>query len=552
MNSPAIKKFRKTLAADKPVFGLWVTLESPSITEMAVSLGLDWVVIDAEHGHLDWKEILEHLRATVRSDTVALVRIAELNIALIKRALDLGADGVVVPWMESVEQVERAVSFAHYPPDGMRGIGGERATCWGRCLAQSVAEADEHVLVVPIIESVRGGQNIDALCQVPGVELFFIGPADFSSTAGFPGQWEGPGVAEQVLAVKDAVRRHGKHCGLLATSHENLLERRQQGFRMIGLGQDGGLLLRSLTGALAVVGRDRPMRPDMTPVLTPENKPVANPGPPALAAPASMRPDRPESMTPVAAAARVEIERGVIFRPLVGSHNQARNLTTGIVNFMPGAELPYHTHPYSESVTVLQGRAALEVEGRRYTLGPLDNIWIPKGAAHYAVNLSANQPAVLHIAMASHAPSRTLVQNTYARREMPEAGQGQPGVERVNRHSTTAWYEPAPGARFQDFFNRDLGCEEMSGGYGQFRPGARLPCHIHDFDESISIVQGTATCVVEGRHYNLADNGTALCPRGRCHYFINETQQQMAMIWVYAGPVPERMVMDEKCCMLAG
>jgi 2-keto-3-deoxy-L-rhamnonate aldolase RhmA len=272
MNTPAIKKLRGTLAADRPAYGLWVTLESASITEMAVALGLDWVVIDAEHGHLDWKDILDHLRATVRSETVVLVRLAELNIGLVKRALDIGADGVVLPWMESVEQVEQAVTFAHYPPDGRRGIGAERATCWGRCFTQHVAEADEHVLVVPIIESVRAGQNIDQLCRVAGVELFFIGPADFSSTAGYPGQWEGPGVAQQILHVKDTVRRHGKQCGLLATSVENLLERREQGFRMLGLGLDSGLLLRGLNGALAAVGRERPIAPTFVPERLPTRR----------------------------------------------------------------------------------------------------------------------------------------------------------------------------------------------------------------------------------------------------------------------------------------
>ena len=83
MKSPAIRKLRQKLAADEPVYGLWVTLESASITEMGVALGLDWIVVDAEHGHLDWRDILEHIRATVRSDTVVLVRIAEVNVGLI-------------------------------------------------------------------------------------------------------------------------------------------------------------------------------------------------------------------------------------------------------------------------------------------------------------------------------------------------------------------------------------------------------------------------------------------------------------------------------------
>src|SRR5271166_1663243 len=119
MNTLAIRKLREKLAAGHAVYGLWVTLEAPSLTEMAVALGLDWVVIDAEHGHLDWKEIVEHVRAAVRSDTVVLVRIAELNGGLIKRVLDIGADGIVVPWVESAEQLRQAIAWARYPPQGV-------------------------------------------------------------------------------------------------------------------------------------------------------------------------------------------------------------------------------------------------------------------------------------------------------------------------------------------------------------------------------------------------------------------------------------------------
>lgn len=256
MNRHAINRLRQKLAAEEAVYGLWVTLESASITEMGVSLGVDWVVIDAEHGHLDWHDILEHVRAAVRSNTVVLVRIAELNGGTIKRVLDIGADGIIVPWVEHAEQLERAVAYSSYPVKGLRGIGAERATAWGRAMAEHVEEANDHVLVVPIIESVTGAENIHELVAVPGVELFFFGPADFSSTAGYAGQWEGPGVAEKILATKDVIRAAGKNCGLLATSNANLLERREQGFRMLGLGMDAGLLLRSLADALTTVGRE--------------------------------------------------------------------------------------------------------------------------------------------------------------------------------------------------------------------------------------------------------------------------------------------------------
>jgi 2-keto-3-deoxy-L-rhamnonate aldolase RhmA len=260
MNTRAIRKLREKLAEGQAVYGLWVTLESPSVTEMAVALGLDWVVIDAEHGHLDWKEILEHLRSAVRSDTVALVRVAGLDRGLIKRALDIGADGVVIPWVETEEELRQAVAFCRYAPEGCRGIGGERATGWGECLVEHTDEANEHVLVIPIIETVRAAGSVAKMCQVDGVEIFFFGPADFSATAGYRGQWEGPGVAEKILELKSTIRQAGKHCGVVATGTKNLTERFDQGFRMIALGLDGPLLLRALHESLAAVNRDRKIR----------------------------------------------------------------------------------------------------------------------------------------------------------------------------------------------------------------------------------------------------------------------------------------------------
>ncbi len=268
MKTAALKALREKLAANQPVFGLWITLESASITEIAVALGLDWIVIDAEHGHLDWKEILEHIRATVRSNTVALVRIAELNGALIKRALDIGADGVVVPWIESAAQLTQAIAYAKYPPEGVRGIGAERATGWGQCFAQHAQEANEHVLVVPIIETVTAGRNIPELCRVPGTEVFFFGPADYSSSAGYRGQWEGPGVAAELLGLKDKLRACGKHCGIIGTSADNLVKRREQGFRMLGIGADAGLLLKGIKSMLGEVGRDCAIVPAFLPQPT--------------------------------------------------------------------------------------------------------------------------------------------------------------------------------------------------------------------------------------------------------------------------------------------
>ena len=142
-------------------------------------------------------------------------------------------------------------------------------------------------------------------------------------------------------------------------------------------------------------------------------------------------------------------------------------------------------------------------------------------------------------------PEQTWVNGRFTAVEQPAGATGRAGSERLCRNDPAARFELAPSARFQDLYNADLGAQGICGGYGVFEPGARLPCHRHEFDESITIVQGTATCVVEGQRHELSDNATALVPQGRCHYFINLTLEPMAMIWVYAGDRPDRIVMDE-------
>ena len=142
------------------------------------------------------------------------------------------------------------------------------------------------------------------------------------------------------------------------------------------------------------------------------------------------------------------------------------------------------------------------------------------------------------------APQRELVSRSFDQTAMPSDSGGTPGFERVSRFATAKrLHGVGPGAEFVDFFNAELmpGIE-MSGGFARFDPGGRLPDHIHDFDESICIIRGDADCVVEGRKYSMTACATAMVPRGRVHYFINESQDQMDMIWVYAGPMPLRIV----------
>ena len=246
-----VNTLKQKLARNESTLGLWVTLESPTVTEIATILGFDWVVIDAEHGHLDFKDIMEHVRVTRDSGTTALVRIQELEMGVIKRVLDVGADGIMIPNIATADEARQAVQFAKYPPWGVRGVGGERATQWGMQLKEYTQVANHEIMVIPMIESVAGGRVAAEIASVRGVDAIFFGPVDFSASAGYIGQWEGPGVAQQILDAKDAILAQGVPCGMTATDLDDIKTRDQQGFRMISLGAETGMLIKAMRAGLA-------------------------------------------------------------------------------------------------------------------------------------------------------------------------------------------------------------------------------------------------------------------------------------------------------------
>jgi 2-keto-3-deoxy-L-rhamnonate aldolase RhmA len=254
----AKNRLRQRLRDKETTYGLWVTLESPSLSEIAVTLGLDWVCIDMEHGHLGYKEVMEHIRAVRGTETSAIVRVPEITQSAIKRTLDIGAHGVIMPLIRTREDVERGLGFARYPPKGSRGVGGERAVKWGVGLQDYVSYADEETLVIPLIETRDAAENIDSILSVPGIEAIFFGPADLSATSGFLGQWEGPGIAEQILSIRARAEARGIAAGLMSRSVPDAIQRRDQGFKMIGVGNDAALIIRALEEALTELGGRRP------------------------------------------------------------------------------------------------------------------------------------------------------------------------------------------------------------------------------------------------------------------------------------------------------
>lgn len=238
---------KRRLATGQSALGLWVTLESPTVTEIAVMSGLDFVVIDTEHGGLDFKDVLDHLRAVGNSSTTPLVRIPRIDQGIIKRVFDLGAAGIIVPQVMSAAEVAEAVRFAKYPPWGVRGVGGERATRWGTAIKEYTASANDETLVIPLLETVAAGEALETILKVKGIDAIWFGPADYSASSGYLGQWEGPGVAPKLIEFKDRIRAAGLPCGIMGTDFDDASQRLEQGFQMIGIGSDAGLLAKAIS-----------------------------------------------------------------------------------------------------------------------------------------------------------------------------------------------------------------------------------------------------------------------------------------------------------------
>lgn len=260
-NGGVVNRHLKTaLERGEPAYGLWVALESPAVTEIATEMHLDWVAIELEHSPWGADHVVHHLRAARGGETSVLVRLSVGTRESIKTALDIGVDGVLVPLVRSATEVEEILSFAYYPPKGQRTVGGDRATRYGVRRREYLASANDDILVIPIIETVEAMQEIDQILAVPGLQTIFVGPGDLSAAQGHVGDWEGPGVAKQILTVCEAARARGIAYGIITRGPDDLELRRQQGFQMLALGTDTGLLISGISAALAKAEGEAPPR----------------------------------------------------------------------------------------------------------------------------------------------------------------------------------------------------------------------------------------------------------------------------------------------------
>ena len=232
---------KEKLAAGQPSIGSWLSLGSPLVAEYMAHWGWDWLVVDAEHSPIGFETTVHCFQAISTTDTIPLARVAWNDPALIKRLLDGGALGVVVPLVASVEEAERAVANVRYPPDGIRGMAGGRAMVYG---PDYMVRANEEILCIVQIEHIEAVQAAEEILSVKGVDVGFVGPLDLAVSMGIPpGQHIGdPRHEEAIQQVADAARRVGTPVGIYALSAEEVNRRVAQGFQFVTLASDQRLL----------------------------------------------------------------------------------------------------------------------------------------------------------------------------------------------------------------------------------------------------------------------------------------------------------------------
>ena len=224
--------------------GIWLTSASPVLAELAGGVGFDWCLIDGEHGPNTVAQMLPQLQALAATGTSAVVRVAAPEVWMIKQALDLGVQTVLVPMVETAGQAQELVRACRYPPEGTRGVGYgvSRAGGFGQ-FENYGPTADAQICLLVQVETKTGLENLDEIIAVDGVDGVFIGPADLSASMGYLGQTMHPEMQSTILRALKRISDSGKAAGILTTDEGMIRSSLDAGARFIAVAMDVALLL---------------------------------------------------------------------------------------------------------------------------------------------------------------------------------------------------------------------------------------------------------------------------------------------------------------------
>jgi 2-dehydro-3-deoxyglucarate aldolase len=243
------------LAKDEQTLGCWVTLAHPLIPEILAPAGFDWLAVDMEHSSIDLGDLLPLIVSIEANGMVPLVRVGENNPNVIKRVMDAGAYGVIVPNVNTPQEAKAAVNAVKYPPTGTRGVGLYRAQGFGRTFEDYKQWLEKESVVIVQIEHILAVDCIDEIFAVSGIDAFLIGPYDLSGSMDMPGALTHPKVEKAIAHVMAAARKYKIPAGYhsVAADPRAARQRMKQGFRFLGFSLDSIFLGTAAMNAVAEV-----------------------------------------------------------------------------------------------------------------------------------------------------------------------------------------------------------------------------------------------------------------------------------------------------------
>jgi len=238
-----INRFKQALKEDKPLWGLWLGLPDTSCAEICAGAGFDWLLIDGEHAPFDLQSTMAHLQAMAPYNVSPIVRPEEGRTALLKRLLDIGAQSLLIPMVDTPEQAQQLVQAVRYPPEGIRGLGSSlaRGANWNR-IPGYLHKANEQICLIVQAETVTAMENLAEIAAVDGVDGVFIGPSDLSASMGHVGNPDHPEVVEAIENGIRTINAAGKAAGLLSINPKQAQHYVDVGARFVGVGVDTLLL----------------------------------------------------------------------------------------------------------------------------------------------------------------------------------------------------------------------------------------------------------------------------------------------------------------------
>lgn len=245
MDFNACEIFLEKIRSGRIAVGCVITFTDPAVTELAADSGMDFCWIDAEHGPLDRLTVQNHLIALRGTRCAPLLRVPDNDYTEIKKLIDLGPAGIIVPMVRNAEEARRAVDACRYPPVGSRGAGFRRAVHYGATdLREYLRRSAEEPLVILQLEHIDACRDLDAILAVPGIAAMLVGPYDLSASMGCPGDFDDPEFNRVLDEACAKIRRAGVMLGAYTESHYERWIRR--GVQFFGIANDTGALFAGL------------------------------------------------------------------------------------------------------------------------------------------------------------------------------------------------------------------------------------------------------------------------------------------------------------------